>query len=460
MVLQTKRPGKVDDELKGISVVGLGYVGLTFSTCLASRGFKVYGIEVDEEKKRLISEGKSPIFEEGLDDLLREVVLKGLFNATSDFHEAIMNSEITFICVGTPSRQDGSVDLSYVENAVREAGRAIRDKNSYHLVVVRSTVLPGTTEGLVKKILESESGKKCGSEFGLCFNPEFLREGKAIEDTMNPDRIVIGAIDEKSGRVLLEFYRTFYSDRIPPTLMTNPVNAELIKYANNAFLAMKISFANMIARLCERLPGADVNVVMEGIGLDKRIGRHFLGAGLGWGGSCFPKDTRGLISFGEKLGIDLKLVRATVEVNEEQVDHVISLAERVLGELKGKLISVLGLAFKPGTDDVRESRAIRLVKKLLRKGARVRVHDPKAMENTKKILGNSVEYAENIEECLRGSDLCILATEWPEYMMLRKETLLGLMRNPALLDCRRIYNPEDFRGITFEAIGLGKSPRR
>lgn len=446
--------------MKGISVVGLGYVGLTFSTCLASRGFKVYGVEVDEEKNKLISEGKSPIYEEGLNDLLREVVLKGLFKVTSDFYEAIMDTEITFICVGTPSRRDGSVDLSHVENASRNMGRTLRDKNSYHLVVVRSTVPPGTTEGIVKKILESESGKICGLEYGLCFNPEFLREGKAVEDIMNPDRIVIGAIDEKSGRTLLEFYRTFYSDRIPPTLITNPINAELIKYANNAFLAMKISFANMIARLCEKLQGSDVNVVMEGIGLDRRIGKSFLGAGLGWGGSCLPKDTRGLISFAEKLGVDLKLIRTTVEVNEEQVDHVISIAEEMLGELKDKIVSVLGLAFKPGTDDIRESRAVKLVEKLLEKGARVKAHDPKAIENAKSILGDSIGYEQSIEECLRGSDLCILATEWPEYRMLRKETLLELMRNPALLDCRRIYNPEDFQGIKFVAIGLGKSPQK
>ncbi|MCD6312261.1 MAG: UDP-glucose/GDP-mannose dehydrogenase family protein [Thaumarchaeota archaeon] len=444
--------------MKKVSVVGLGYVGLTFSACLASKGFKVYGVEVDEEKRKLISEGRSPIYEEGLDDLLREAVLSGFLKVTRSFHEAITNSEITFICVGTPSSQDGSVDLTQVESASREVGEALRNKSSYHLVVVRSTVPPGTTEGLVKGLLESGSGKRCGLEIGLCFSPEFLREGKAVEDTLNPDRIVIGAIDERSGKYLMEFYRSFYSDKLPQMIITNLVNAELIKYANNAFLAMKISFANMIARLCEKLPGADVNMVMDGIGLDKRIGRAFLGAGLGWGGSCFPKDTRGLISFAEKLGVDLKLVKASVEVNEEQVDHAVSIAERMLSGLKGKTISILGLAFKPGTDDVRESRAIKLVKKLLEKGARVKAHDPKAIENARKILGDAVEYARSIEECLRSSDLCILATEWPEYKMLRMEALLRLMRNPALLDCRRIYDPKDFQGIKFAAIGFGKSP--
>lgn len=442
--------------MKRVSVVGLGYVGLTFSACLASRGFKVYGVEVDERKRKLIAEGRPPIYEEGLGDLLRKAVSAGLLKTTSDFQEAIMNSEITFICVGTPQRQDGSVDLSQVESASREVGKALKDKSSYHLIVVRSTVPPGTTEGLVKRLLESGSGKTCGSGFGLCFNPEFLREGKAVEDALNPDRIVIGAMDERSGKTLMDFYRSFYLDELPQTIVTNPVNAELIKYANNAFLAMKISFANMIARLCEKLPGADVNVVMNGIGLDKRIGRSFLGAGLGWGGSCFPKDTRGLISFAERLGVDLKLIKAAVEINEEQVDHAVSIAEKLLNGLKDKVVSVLGLAFKPGTDDVRESRAIKLVERLLEKGAKVKAHDPKAVENARRILGDSVEYARSIEECLRGSDLCILATEWPEYKGLKAETLLKLMRNPALLDCRRIYDPKDLQGIKFAAIGLGR----
>jgi len=441
--------------MTSVSVIGLGYVGLTFATCLANKGFRVYGVESDEDKRKLILEGKPPFYEPGLDSLLSKAISCGSLIVMDDLQSAIRDSCITFVCVGTPSRADGSVDLSQVESAVREIGRALKGKKEYHLVVLRSTVPPRTTEGLVKELLERESGKTAGSGFGLCFNPEFLSEGKAIEGVMNPDRLVIGAVDERSGKLLLEFYREFYSGRLPPTLLTNPVNAELIKYANNAFLAMKISFANMFSRLCSKLKGADVRVVMKGIGMDSRICNAFLGAGLGWGGSCFPKDTRGILSYARRLGVDLKLVKASIDVNEEQVDYAIELAESIVEGLGGKLVAVLGLAFKPGTDDVRESRAIKLVERLLEKGARVRVHDPKAMDNARKILGDRVEYAISLENCLRGADLCILATEWPEYRELDQEELIRLMRSPALLDCRRVYDPEKFRRVRFAAIGLG-----
>jgi len=441
--------------MSSVSVIGLGYVGLTFAACLANKGFRVYGVESDEDKRKLILEGKPPFYEPGLDSLLSKAISCGSLIVMDDLQSAIRDSCITFVCVGTPSRADGSVDLSQVESAVREIGRALKGKKEYHLVVLRSTVPPRTTEGLVKELLERESGKTAGSGFGLCFNPEFLSEGKAIEGVTNPDRLVIGAVDERSGKLLLEFYREFYSGRLPPTLLTNPVNAELIKYANNAFLAMKISFANMFSRLCSKLKGADVRVVMKGIGMDSRICNAFLGAGLGWGGSCFPKDTRGILSYARRLGVDLKLVKASIDVNEEQVDYAIELAESIVGSLGGKLVAVLGLAFKPGTDDVRESRAIKLVERLLEKGARVRVHDPKAMDNARKILGDRVEYAISLEDCLRDADLCVLATEWPEYRELGQEDLIRLMRSPALLDCRRVYDPEKFRRVRFAAIGLG-----
>mgnify|MGYP000159065534 FL=1 len=441
--------------MSSVSVIGLGYVGLTFAACLANKGFRVYGVESDEDKRKLILEGKPPFYEPGLDSLLSKAISCGSLMVMDDLQSAIRDSYITFVCVGTPSRADGSVDLSQVESAVREIGRALKGRKEYHLVVLRSTVPPRTTEGLVRELLERESGKIAGSGFGLCFNPEFLSEGKAIEGVTNPDRLVIGAVDERSGKLLLEFYRKFYSGRLPPTLLTNPVNAELIKYANNAFLAMKISFANMFSRLCSKLRGADVKVVMKGIGMDSRICNAFLGAGLGWGGSCFPKDTRGILSYARGLGVDLKLVKASIEVNEEQVDYALELAESLVGSLGGKLVAVLGLAFKPGTDDVRESRAIRLVERLLEKGARVRVHDPKAMDNARRILGDRVEYAISLEDCLRDADLCVLATEWPEYRELGQEDLIRLMRSPALLDCRRIYDPGKFRRVRFAAIGLG-----
>lgn len=440
--------------LDRVAVVGLGYVGLTLACALASRGFQVMGVDVDEGRLEKIRGGISPIYEEGLEPLLNRVLELGALKVTSDYREAVEESEACFICVGTPSKPDGSVDLRYVEEAARMLGRALKNKPGYYLVIVRSTVPPGTTRNLVGKILEEESGRSIGG-FGLCFNPEFLREGKALEDTFNPDRIIVGCADRESGEKLLNIYRRFYGDKLPPTLITTLVNAELIKYASNAFLATKISFINMVSQLCQTLPGADVTVVAEGMGMDKRIGREFLAAGLGWGGSCFPKDTLGLLRFGEKLGIRLPIVEAAIKVNESQIEHAVRLAEELIGDLEGKLVSVLGLAFKPGTDDVRESRSIRLVEKLLERGAKVRIHDPKAMENARRILGRKVEYAESVEECLHGADLCILATEWPQYGRINAEILKRLMRTPVLLDGRRLYKPEEFREIRFKAIGLG-----
>ncbi|MEM2332879.1 MAG: UDP-glucose/GDP-mannose dehydrogenase family protein [Nitrososphaerota archaeon] len=441
--------------LERVAVVGLGYVGLSLSCALASKGFKVIGLDKDYEKVRMIEKGLTPIYEEGLDKVLGEVLDNGNLKLTQSYEEMINWTDICFICVGTPSRPDGSIDLSYVEDASRMIGKCLRNKKKYYLVVVRSTIPPGTTVNVVKKVIEEESGKRL-TDYGLCFNPEFLREGKALQDIFNPDRIVIGCLDETSGEALLDFYKSFHGDNVPPVLVTTPTNAELIKYANNAFLAMKISFINMISQLCQNLPGADVKVVAEGIGMDKRIGREFLDAGLGWGGSCFPKDTIGLLKFGESIGVRLPILEATIEVNDSQISNAIALAEKLVGGVYGKNIAVLGLAFKPGTDDVRESRSIRLIEKLLERGARVRVHDPKALEKSREVLKNKVSYASCIEECLQNADLCILATEWSEYKGLKREMLEKLMKHPALLDCRRIYDPREFKGIKFAAIGLGE----
>jgi len=440
--------------LSKVAVVGLGYVGLSLACALASRGFEVVGLDKDYEKVMMIKRGLTPIYEEGLDKLLRKSLDDGSLKLIYDYEEAVERSNLCFICVGTPSKPDGSVDLSYVEDASRMIGRSLRNRRGYYLVVIRSTVPPGTTINVVKRIIEEESGKSLG-DYGLCFNPEFLREGEALQDIFNPDRIIIGCLDETSGEALLNFYRSFHGDSMPPVLVTTPTNAELIKYANNAFLAMKISFINMISQLCQNLPGADVKVVANGIGMDRRIGREFLNAGLGWGGSCFPKDVMGLLRFGESIGVKLPLIEATIEVNEAQIIGAIKLAEKLVGDLRGKNIAVLGLAFKPGTDDVRESRSIKLVEKLLEYGAKVRVHDPRALEKAREILREKVSYASSIEECLSGTDLCILATEWSEYKVLKQEMLEKLMKNPALLDCRRLYDPKEFERIKFAAIGLG-----
>ena len=441
-----------------IGVVGLGYIGLPLACAFASKSFKVIGLDTDLEKIEAIRNVETPIYEEDLQGLLRKVLEDKSLKVTSNYNEMVEEADIYFICVGTPPNPDGSVDLRYVTESVEMLGESMKGIDKYSLLVVRSTIPPGTTSNIIRKIVEEKSGKRLG-EYGLCFNPEFLREGKALHDIFNPDRIIIGACDEKSGTLLLDIYRRFHGDSMPPVLLTNPTNAELIKYASNVFLAAKISFINMISQICQNLRDADVKIVAEGMGMDKRIGREFLNAGLGWGGSCFPKDVKAFLRFGEELGVEMKLVESIIEINEMQIENALKLAEELLGGINGKVISVLGLAFKPGTDDVRESRSIKLVERLVDKGARVKVHDPKALDKARKALGDRVEYCPSIEECLRGSDLCILATEWPEYKELEPSVLKRLMRSPTLLDCRRIYDPERFGGIKFAAIGLGpKAP--
>nr|HDO81056.1 UDP-glucose/GDP-mannose dehydrogenase family protein [Candidatus Bathyarchaeota archaeon] len=329
-----------------LSIFGLGHVGLTLAACLADNGFQVLGYDVDEKKSHMISNGRVPFHEPGLDILIGKAISSKRLCLTSDPEEAVLSSDITFITVGTPEKPDGSADLTYVDEALKSIGSALSRKKDYHLVVLRSTVPPGTSREAVKA-LEKISGKKGEENFGFCFNPEFLREGNAVQDTLYPDRIIIGELDKKSGDLLEDFYKRFHSSKMPPLLRTTLENAELIKYAANAFLAMKVSFINMIARLCERIPHADVEVVAKGVGLDKRIGAYFLKAGLGFGGSCFPKDLKALLAYAKRLNVRLPLVEATLQINEDQPLRAMQLAEELLGDLKGKRIAILGLAFKP-----------------------------------------------------------------------------------------------------------------
>ena len=445
-------------ERLSISIFGLGRVGLCFAVCCAERGFRTIGVDIDEEKLDMMRAGKAPFYEPGLQAMLEKALSSGHLELTPSAREAVARSGISFITVGTPSKPDGSVDLSQVEEVCYSIGRALGEKGIWHLVVMRSTVPPGTTRGLVKDVLESSSNLKCGPGFGLCMNPEFLSEGRAINGILNPDRIIIGEYDKRSGDALQAFYERFHGDALirKRILRTSLVNAELIKYASNAFLAMKISFANMIARLCQALPGADVVPVMDGIGLDKRIGRAFLNAGLGWGGSCFPKDLSALSKFAEDRGIPLPLVRATVEVNEDQPLLAVELAKKALGDLRGRQVALLGLAFKPGTDDIREAVSLKVIGALLAEGAEVVAYDPKAMENVRALLGNTIRYARSAREALRAADCCIVVTEWEEFKALKPEDFRKLMREPVVIDGRRIFKPEEFEGVVrFFAIGRG-----
>ncbi len=439
-----------------ISVFGLGYVGTVTAACFAYKGFNVVAFDVDKGKVESLNQARSFIYEPELDEIIKQAVSSGSLKATYNPNYAIMNSDITFITVGTPQKVDGKIDLRYVEDASRMIGKALKDKDDWHLVVVKSTVIPGTTNNVVKKNIEEVSGKTCDREFGICFNPEFLREGAAVHDMFYPDRLIIGG-SEKSSSYLLNLYNMFYGEKMPETIITNAENAELIKYANNAFLAMKVSFINMIARICQKIPKGDVEVVAKGIGLDKRIGSLFLKAGAGWGGSCWPKDLSALKKFAEEIGLELPLVDATIEINKTQPLILIDFAKELIGSLEGKRISILGLSFKPNTDDMREAVSIKIIESLLKEGAEVIAYDPKAMDNAKKIFGKKIIYANNSIECLKGADCAMIVTEWDEFKNLKPEDFINNMRNPALIDGRRIYDPKIFSSkLKFKAIGLGE----
>jgi UDPglucose 6-dehydrogenase len=440
-----------------VSVIGMGYVGLCTAVCFANKGFKTTISTNDPEKVKMVKKGKPPFYEPQLEELLKKAIKTKNLRAVIGRREAILETDISFITVGTPSQSDGSVDLKFVEEASKEIGEALKEKGNSHLIVVKSTVPPGTTEKLVKTNIEKQSEKICGKHFSLCFNPEFLREGNAVYDTLHPDYIVIGEHDKKSGDTLEQAYKQFYDKNTPPTMRTNLPTAELVKYANNAFLATKISFINTFANVCEKIPGADIKKIAEAIGKDHRISPHFLNAGLGWGGSCFPKDVKAFIAFSKKLGFNPTLIQATNKANQDQVKFTIQKAKNELKTLKGKKIAILGLAFKPDTDDIREARSIKIITQLLTQGAKVTAYDPMAASNTKKILKKRVSYASSAIECLKNADCAILVTEWEEFKKLKPEDFSQNMRKPILIDGRRIYNPEKFsKKMRYIAIGLGE----
>lgn len=441
---------------ESISIVGTGFVGLCTAVGFASKGYNVITSTSDQKKAALINKGIPPFYEPKLEELLKRVVEDGYLKCVTERKKAILNTEVTFVNVGTPSQPSGSIDLRFIESCAYYIGEALQRKNSYHLLVVKSTVIPGTTEKVFKPIVEKHSVKRCGVDFGLCVNPEFLREGSAIHDTLQPDRIIIGECDLRSGETLERLYREFYGLNLPTILRTSPQTAELIKYANNAFLATKVSFINSMANLCERIPGVDVTTVAKGIGLDERIGPLFLKAGLGYGGSCLPKDVKALMAFSKDLGYGPVLLNAVEEVNSVQPYRAVELARKQLNELKGKRVAILGLAFKPDTDDMREAVSVKVVRKLLKEEADVVVYDPVAMSNARRIFGNNVGYASAPIECISNADCCILVTEWNEFRNLKPEDFIEHMKTPVLVDGRRIFNAEEFsKTVRFAAIGLG-----
>ncbi len=412
------------------------------------------GIDVDREKVSQIAAGKPPFHEPGLAQLLKTALRRKRLNITNDT-TTLEKTDITFLTVGTPSQPDGSIDLSQVEKASRTLGSLLSDKAAYHLVVVKSTVIPGTTASKVKPILERESSKTIGKSLGLVSNPEFLKEGTAIQDTLSPDKIVIGAADKKSQSTLLQLYRRLYGKKQPPTILTTPETAEMIKYASNSFLATKISYINTIANICQQTPGVDVEKVAEAIGLDPRIGPLFLKAGPGYGGSCFHKDLQALINYSKNNGYEPILFRATEEVNEEQASRVVALSEKLLGHLANRRIAILGLAFKKDTDDIREAASIRVIDQLRKKNAQVVAYDPAAVPNAKKLFADTIEFAEDPHSAIKNAECCIVMTEWDEFRKLKAKDYQNQMKLPNIVDARKLYDPEDFKGVNFVAIGLG-----
>ena len=421
-----------------ICVIGTGYAGIVNAVGFASLENDVLCVDIDEKKVRMINSGKSPIFEPELEEKLFEALKAGKISATLNLKSAVRDAEMIFVSVGTPSKEDGSIDLKYVESAAKSLGEVLKEKK-YCVVIMKSTVVPGTTEGVFQKILETVSGKKAGKDFGLSMCPEFLREGHAIYDFFNPDRVVIGVSGSKAEKMLLELHAPLKAK----TIVTDIKTAEMIKYASNSFLAVKISFANEIGNICKKL-GIDGYDVMKGIGADARISPHFLNAGAGFGGSCFPKDVKALIAKSKELGYEPHLLNSALHINETQPQRMVEHLKKKAGALKGQKVTLLGLAFKPHTDDIREAPSLKIISALLDEGVDVIAYDPKANESVARIFGSKIKYAKTLKEALDFSKHILIVTEWDEF---RDE---NLYHGKIVIDGRKALNKKtggDYEGL-------------
>ncbi|HOT04427.1 MAG TPA: UDP-glucose/GDP-mannose dehydrogenase family protein [Methanolinea sp.] len=419
-----------------INIIGGGYVGLVTAVCFSELGYEVHLVEIDREKAGAINRGIAPIYEPGLDNLLKKHIHRNL--TVSGEYQEIVESEFTFMCVGTPPAPDGSADLRFIRSASRSLGSTLKDAKDPHTVVVKSTVPPGTTGTIVAPAVLEASGRQDGS-ITFAMNPEFLREGQAVGDFFHPDRIVIGCGDDGACRRVAALYDGIDA----PLVMTGLEAAEMIKYVSNAFLATKISFSNEIGNICKKL-GIDVYEVMRGVGLDSRISPHFLNAGAGFGGSCFPKDVAALVSLAESIGEEPLILKSVMAVNEQQALRMVTLLESRIGDLRGKQIAVLGLAFKDNTDDIRDSRAIPVIQALVERGALVRAFDPLANTAMAKVFPG-IMYYESAEGALSGADACLVMTEWPEFSHLDNE--FDRMASRVIIEGRRILSCDGKEGI-------------
>jgi len=431
-------------------VIGTGYVGLVTGTCFADFGVHVTCVDKDKTKIDTLKDGKLPIYEPGLQEIVDKNVSAGRLVFTTGLAEAIKNSLVVFIAVGTPPREDGSADLQYIKEV---AGSIADNLNGYKVIVTKSTVPVGTGAVIEGIIQDRQKGEH---SFDVVSNPEFLREGSAVEDFMRPNRVVIGASHPQAVAIMKDLYSPLYILETP-VVITNVETAELIKYASNAFLATKISFINEMANISERC-GADINMVAKGMGLDKRIGPKFLHPGPGYGGSCFPKDTLAITSIARDHGYTCAIVEAVVEVNKRQQEIAITKIKAVAGDIRGKTIGVLGITFKPNTDDIRDSPAIYVIKRLTEEGAHVRAYDPAGMELARKALDPNVSYCEDAYDTATGCDVLVIMTEWNQFRKLNLVELKERLNSPLIIDMRNIYDPSAMKEQGFQYVSVGRAP--
>ena len=430
--------------MKTICIIGSGHVGLVTGACLADLGNRVICMDDDVTKIDALRKGMAPFYEPGLEEMANRTMNRGMLSFTTSVAEGVKQAEIVFICVGTPRNSSGEADLSYVEMAFKRAAKAI---DSYKVIVEKSTV-PVRTGNWIRNTMKLNSPNN--SAFDVVSNPEFLREGTAVHDFMHPDRIVIGAESERAANTMTDLYKPLNA----PMVVTNIETAELIKHASNAFWALKVSYINAIGSICERV-GADVTKVAEGMGYDRRIGREFLDAGVGYGGYCFPKDLAAFIKVAEDAGYDFELLRNVQKINDSQRQQIVSKAKGILRNINGKTIGVLGLSFKPNTDDMREAPSIDIIRKLQQERVRIKAYDPQAMENAKAIL-DDVEYCKDPYDVARDSDALILITEWDEFKSLDLSRIRGLLKQPVVIDGRNVYEPEKMKQLGFAYQGVGR----
>lgn len=431
-----------------IGIIGTGYVGLVTGACFSEFGVFVTCVDKDEKKIKSLKKGIIPFYEPGIDELVQRNIKQGRLNFSTNIGDAVDSSLVTFIAVGTPPRGDGSADMKYIDEVAMEIAKHV---NSYKVIVTKSTVPVGTGER-IREIVSKNLKEQV--DFDIVSNPEFLREGAAIEDFMRPNRVIIGARSQQAVAIMKDLYRPLYLIETP-FVITNIETAELIKYASNSFLATKISFINEIANLCEKV-GADVNTVAKGMGLDQRIGAKFLHAGPGFGGSCFPKDTKALLKIAEEHGAEIGIVDAAVKANERQRKFMIDKIKNAMGELKDKTFAILGLSFKPNTDDLRDAPSLYIIENLLREKAKVRAYDPVAMDGAKAIF-QGIIYCKDSYDAVEGADAVVIVTEWNQFRNLEMERIKKLLKQPYFFDLRNIYEPEKMKNLGFKYFCVGRT---